>query len=349
MITENGIRIQNIYYMLSYAYLDLKQLGFSNLKIEEFENSLDLLSEILIKLVSKQIKNGLCGEYLNKTELLSGVSGRINISKSIKENSFINKKIVCEYNEFSINNNFNQIIKTTLKIIVRDKNILNNKKKVINRLLLNFYNVDDKNIYQLDFKIKRNRIYKNYDNIINICYLIKNGLIMCEEYGNLRVRTYLDEQSIYRLYEKFILCYYKKHLPKNTYDVSSKKIKWNEDNNNIEFLPHMITDVYILNKINNKRLIIDTKFYKNIMKSNYERKKFNSSNLYQIFTYVKNEECNVNGEVSGILLYAKTNLEKIPQKIYSLGKNNIYLKTLDLDKEFFEITKKLDSIIKILD
>ena len=53
------IRIQNIYYMLAYAFQVLQERGYESCGTEEFENTADLLSAILVKGVSTQIKRGL--------------------------------------------------------------------------------------------------------------------------------------------------------------------------------------------------------------------------------------------------------------------------------------------------
>ena len=44
-----------------------------------------------------------------------------------------------------------------------------------------------------------------------------------------------------------------------------------------------------------------------------------SGNLYQIFTYVKNMDCSGNGNVSGVLLYAKTDEDITPDNDYMMG------------------------------
>lgn len=50
------IRIQNIYYMLSYAFQILTEEGYKSVSTEEFDNVAELCSAILIKGVSSQVK-----------------------------------------------------------------------------------------------------------------------------------------------------------------------------------------------------------------------------------------------------------------------------------------------------
>ena len=46
------IRVQNIYYMLAYAFQILHEQGYKDVAAEEFENAAELLSAILCKGVS---------------------------------------------------------------------------------------------------------------------------------------------------------------------------------------------------------------------------------------------------------------------------------------------------------
>ena len=80
----------------------------------------------------------------------------------------------------------------------------------------------------------------------------------------------------------------------------------------------------------------------------YNSKTIHSNNLYQIFTYVKNKDINKNGNVSGMLLYAKTNEEITPDLETSICGNRIYVKTLDLYTDFKNIASQLDEIISYI-
>ncbi len=55
------IPIQNIYYMLAYAFQVLKKQGYKNIATEQFDNVAELCAEILAKGVSIQLKRGLAG------------------------------------------------------------------------------------------------------------------------------------------------------------------------------------------------------------------------------------------------------------------------------------------------
>ena len=53
------IKIQNVYYMLSYAFQTLQEQGYKNVAAEQFDNVAELCAAILIKGANLQIKRGL--------------------------------------------------------------------------------------------------------------------------------------------------------------------------------------------------------------------------------------------------------------------------------------------------
>ena len=74
-----------------------------------------------------------------------------------------------------------------------------------------------------------------------------------------------------------------------------------------------------------------------------------SNNLYQIFTYVKNKEFelkNCEHTVSGMLLYAQTDEDIIPNNTYQMSGNQISVRTLNLNQDFSRIAESLDDIVK---
>ena len=82
------------------------------------------------------------------------------------------------------------------------------------------------------------------------------------------------------------------------------------------------------------------------MQMQYDKATLHSGNVYQIFTYVKNQDAANTGNVSGMLLYAKTEEAITPDCSFVMGGNKISVKTLDLNKEFKLITAQLDKIIE---
>lgn len=333
------IKIQNIYYMLSYAFQILREQGYKHMAYEEFHNTPDLMAEILIKGFSSQVKRGLAKEYLPKEEALSNPKGKIDISGSIKGMTIQKKQLVCSYDEFTVNAYMNRIVKTTMELLLRN-NISASRKKEIKRLLMYLIDVEKLELSKINWNVQYNQNNQTYRMLISVCYLTIKGLLQTNADGSKKMMDFIDEQRMCHLYEKFILSYYAKEYPQLT--VSSSQIKWAIDEGQTDMLPTMQSDI-MLSK-DEKVLIIDAKYYSHTTQSQFGVNTIHSANLYQIFTYVKNKDRENTGNVAGMLLYAKTDELVQPNQEYVISNNKIWVKTLDLNLPFYEIAEQLNQI-----
>ena len=343
MITSDTIYIKNIYYMLSYAFKVLNEKSYKKIEVENFENISELLSEILAIGVSKQIKQSLVKDYIEISETTSSIKGKINITDSINEQSFIKGQLNCTYDEFSLNCYLNKILKSTFILLIKS-DISRKRKKKLKNLLMYFREVDLIDVNSINWKIRFDRNNQTYKMLINICYLVINGLIHSEKVGDKKLMEFFDNQQMSSLYEKFLLNYFKKEHPNIL--THAPQIDWQIDDGIDLLLPKMKTDVTL--EYQNKILIIDAKFYSQNTLKNYGKNIHNTSNLYQIFAYVKNKQIEVQGkdiEVSGMLLYVKTSQSIQPDSDYVMSGNKISVKTLDLNQNFSLIKEQLDAFV----
>ena len=337
------IRIQNIYYMLAYAFQILNEEGYAKIELEDFEFADDLLAAILAKGLAVQIKRGLGREYIAQTEALTSPHGKIDISTSIKQQTMRQKRLMCEFDDFSENAYINQVLKATAMHLLYSDDVRTKQKKALKKMMLYFHSVDSINAFDIQWRrIRYNRNNATYKMLINICYLVIEGMLPTTQDGSRVVKQFRDNH-LHRLYEKFVREYYRKHYPEIS--VSAAHIDWDVDDGITELLPAMKSDITL--EYSGKTLIIDTKYYGHTLQSNplFNNRTIHSANMYQIFTYVKNRDKNQSGDVSGMLLYAKTEEEITPDNSYLMGGNRISVKTLDLDKDFSRIRKQLDGLI----
>lgn len=338
------IPIQNIYYMLSYAFQTLQAENYKDLATENFHNTSELCAAILDKGIGIQLKHGLRRDYVSKSESLSTLQGKLNISESIKTQTMLKKQMICTYDEFSTNIQFNQIIKSTVLLLLK-ANMTNSRKKSLRKLLLFFSDVNEIDLHFVNWNQQYNRSNQNYQMLIGMCYLVYKGLLTTQNNGTTKLMDFFDGQRMCRLYEKFLLEYYRKEHPELTANAS--QIAWQLDDTENQMLPRMQTDI-MLSK-NNNILIIDAKYYSHMTQQQYGIHTLHSNNLYQIFTYVKNKEFelrNYEHTVSGMLLYAQTDEDIIPNNTYHMSGNQISVLALDLNQDFSKISRTLDDIAK---
>lgn len=345
MTNDKGIFIQNIYYMLSYAFRILKQEDYKQVAGEPFNKIHDLFAAILEKGISRQLKQGLYREYVPMKENLSVMRGKLNINDTMRLQMQRKQKIACEFDEFSEDNLYNQILKLTIYRLIHAEDVAEKRKQALKRCILFFNNVK---LIQPDHITWNRLIYQrnnaNYELLLNLCYLILNGMLQTTEDGNYKLLSF-SEEHMERLYEKFILEYYRQHHPE--LNPSAPIIEWNHtrtpDTAMIQFLPKMKTDIVLTN--GSQKLIIDAKYYSQSMIQNYNKETLRSAHLYQIFAYVKNMDKDNTGNVSGLLLYAKTEEEVFPDgEPFVISGNRIGAKTLDLNQKFKVIAEQLEKI-----
>lgn len=343
MLKYKNSFIKNIYYMLCYAFKVLQQTNYEEVESESFDNIYDLFAEILIKGLNKQLKQGLYKEYVDKCENLATIRGKVNLRESLANQMQRKQLLMCEYDELSEDNSFNQILKITMMLLLKESSVQKEKKMRIRKLMLYFTDIsviEPRQIKWRTLQFQRNN--QTYQMLINICKFIIEGLLLSTEEGTYKTPTFSDE-NIEMLFERFVFEYYKYHYPQ--VKVHAPHVVWNvideSSNEGLGFLPQMKTDIKLTYQ--EKSLIIDTKFYSQILS---KHDKYRSGHLYQVFSYVKNEDIKQSGDVAGLLLYAKTDETHNFAYSFNMNGNSIGVKTLDLGQDFYGIKTQLDEIVE---
>lgn len=345
MTTNKNIPIHNIYYMLAYAFRDFRFDMFEDICGENFEDTHNLFAEILIRCVSSQLKQGLYKTYVSQEGALPVMRGRIDMLKTRALQQSNPYRAFCNYDELSVNNPYNQVVKTTLQYLAKCSDVDEKRKQTIRQLIRFFTLIDpiDMDSVRIEqFRFDRNN--QNYQFLAYICLFIFKELLMTTEEGIYKLKS-LSDDKIERLFEKFVLEYFRRHHPEAK--PRAAQIKWNtieEPSNSI--LPIMQTDIML--SVGDRTLIIDTKYYNHALQRNFDKEKIHSGNLYQIYSYVNNYDVCHTGKVDGMLLYAKTLDDPFIDDKKTLRDGNvIYFKTLDLNRDFKEIANQLESILQM--
>ena len=342
------IRVRNVFHMLAYAFSALTEQGYRAVATEDFDNAAELCAAILDRGVSLQLKRGLGQEYVNRSEARSCLRGTIEVTESVKSQAIWRRQLVCSYDEFSVDTTMNRVIKATVALLVR-ADISRVRKQSLKKLMVFFADVRDIDLHRVDWNMRYDRNNRTYRMLMAVCWLVVKGLLQTQSDGATRMMDFFDEQRMCRLYEKFILEYFRREHPRLR--ASASFVEWALDDGMSEGLPAMRSDITL--SAGGRVLIIDAKYYASTMQSNFNKRTVHSGNLYQIFAYVKNKQAALERvgervEVSGMLLYAATDEEVQPDVTYRMSGNQIGVRTLDLDRPFEEIRAQLDGIADML-
>lgn len=355
------IKVKNFYQMLAYVLSDLQKNDYKKLEVEEFEDALELYSKILIQGVETQIKRGLGRSYITSSEELGVIRGKINVSESVKYQSMLRQKLICEYDEFSVNYYLNQIIRSTLELILKS-NVSKKIKKDVRKVIIFFGDVKSLELKQVNWNQRYTRNNQSYRLLITMCYLIVHSLLQTENEGVYNLMDFNEVEKRHRIFQRFVEKYYQTEYPQ--LNAKAREIGWQltkePTKESRSLLPKMESDISMQYK--DKVLILDTKYYQKALQTNQFGKATNiSHNLYQIFTYVKNKEYELwkkdqkleaegkkkeDVTISGMLLYAMTDEEIKADADYEICGNEISVRMLDLNQEFAEIKRQLDEIVK---
>ncbi|MCD7709942.1 MAG: 5-methylcytosine-specific restriction endonuclease system specificity protein McrC [Porphyromonadaceae bacterium] len=347
---NKNIPIKNIYYMLAYAFHALNRLDLVNIETEKFDKIHDLFAAILGNGIKSQIKQGLYREYIEESEDLATLRGKINIPESIHHKIARRLLLKCEHDVLRENTILNQILKTTVMLLLRSDEVEKKYKDILKKEMMYFSGVSELDPQKIPWaNVRFHRNNQTYQILIALCNLVLKGMLPSESSGEYRLASFVDDQCISRLYEKFVLEYYRKEFQENI-NAYPAQIPWDVDDGVTTMLPTMQSDITLSDKSEKKFLIIDTKYYSHTTQTRFSAPKIHSNNLYQIFAYVKNKTTALGKgtrrapEVSGMLLYAKTSELIQPDVSYKMSGNRIDVRTLDLNCDFQKIRDQLDKI-----
>lgn len=329
------VKISNVYYMLAYAFRAMGSDGFKMHEGEEFKNLHGLFAEIIIKSLVRQLKRGLPGRYAARLEELERVRGRVDVQASVKKALVKRHRLICEFDEFTVDTAPNRLIKCAVTLLLRLGDVSAEQKHYLKFLWSCLKNISDA---PFDKEAAGRGVRGEYGALVNICAFLLEGLLMGEG-GGLKLRNWFPDEKMSYLYERFLLEYFRRHHPK--LNPRSAHIKWNLAAPS-PHVPNMKSDVNL--SFGGKALIVDGKYYRRTFSEYFGKKMYHSHNLYQIYSYVKNFDTSGNGSVSGMLLYAKTDEDITPDEDMMISGNSISVKTLDLTRDFAEIRSQLEKV-----
>ena len=329
--------------MLAYALPALAGRGYTKIASEKFEHIHDLMATILTVGLTRLYKRGLHRDYITISDNLTTMRGQLNIAETIRNKILLRHKLACNFDDFSDNNPSNQILKTTLRLLLTSNKLSSNHRNDIKRLLHPLEHINTITPTSINWSgviQQHHRPNSEYAMLLTICRFILNGLLHTTSDGKHIANDLFSEEQLSSIYQKFVLAYFRHHYPH--LHPHAPYIEWDSPlSATSEYLPGMHTDIVLSTK--NQTLIIDTKFYSKILSTHYNKDLLHSGNLYQIITYVLNM-AKYAPNVSGMLLYAKTDTNCPPPHELTILNHKFTINVLDLNQDFSHIKNQLNKI-----
>ncbi|MFS0864925.1 5-methylcytosine restriction system specificity protein McrC [Fredinandcohnia sp. 179-A 10B2 NHS] len=342
-LSENlsKVPVKNIFYMLVYAWDYPHEKDFISVFEEDEKDLINLLSKVLVMKVKGLIKKGFYKEYVETQSQSSIIKGKIIFKDTIQTFSYKKGKMHILEEDMTHDILHNQLIKATLHYLIKQEVIKKETREDITRLLSYFVDISLIKVSSRLFnEVNLHRTNKHYHFLLNFCQFIWESVLIHEGSSEKMFQDVSREhQKMAQLFESFVKNFYKRELPGSI--VKSESLYWPAEGENTELLPIMKTDISL--EYENEKIIIDTKFYKDMFIDRWEVEKVRSNHLYQIFSYLKTDEYYTKRKSKGILLYPKV-YDSIDLK-YRIHGFEVRICTLDLNQHWSRIHERLLELV----
>ena len=288
------IPIRNLYYLLCYAWDSLEEARAVDLQeLDDFDRGDDLFGLVLARAVTRIARRGLDRSYIDFEEELAGVRGKIELAATIKRASLVRHRLVCSFEDLSSDVIHNQIIASTLNILARHQPLDTGVRQAVRTALSRMRGVSKIPLTRQAFsRVHLDRNRRAYRFPINVCRLLHETLIVDQSSGQSRFIG-LDRERItkWRVFENFAARFFEKeqsryrvHAQRRVDWFELRSRGWSSQNR----VPVMRPDLLL--KSDERRIVLDTKFYRSGGLGDETGAKLDAGNLYQMFAYVVNRE-----------------------------------------------------------
>lgn len=348
------IPIQNLYYLLCYAWGLPEQREWVKVDADTCPAVLDLLSRLLTKGADVLLMRGVAKEYRTHEEEIAGVKGKLELARTLKANRFREGKTICTLDDLTGDILLNQIVYTSMYRLLGNKELDKAVHKDLLRTFLRFPKVSLIELSRGTFgDIRLNRNNRFYRLIISVCEMLYAHMLPEEKRpGEYRFIDFTrDEKVMNGIFESFLRNFYHKECRDEYPIVKRTKIYFklaaiHADDE--DFLPEMETDVTLDNPKKGMRIILDAKYYNDMFVSRYgAAKKLHRNHISQITSYVENQENPLvpyTLHTKGIMVYPKTNIDVV-NKDFEAGGHIYRFCTVDLGQDWHTIHQRLRQII----
>jgi 5-methylcytosine-specific restriction enzyme subunit McrC len=326
------IPIQNIYYLLCYAWNRLDEAEIVGVDVEPETQLLDLLAKVLANGVNHVVRRGLDRGYVLHEELIPGIKGKLLFAPTIRELPRRSGKTYCAFDDLSHDVLTNQIIKATISSLLLAKDLSSENRKALFDIGKRLAWVTDIDLASSVFR--RVQLHRNnafYGFLIDVCAIIHENLLPADSSGEVRFRDFTrDEAKMAMLFQHFLYNFLDRE--QQSFKIDSYQLKWDStgSTSDVELLPVMQTDIVAWN--NDRCVVMDTKYYGEALQSGQYKTTVRSDHLYQLYSYLRHIRSKVDkvADTCGMLVYPT--VERSLKLKYVIDGYAVEVRTLNLDQ-----------------
>ncbi|HEX7860259.1 MAG TPA: 5-methylcytosine-specific restriction endonuclease system specificity protein McrC [Verrucomicrobiae bacterium] len=339
-----NIPIQNIYYLLCYAWDKLTEKDVVAVEGIDSTTLADLFASVLINGTKHLLKRGFDRGYISHHEWTQRLRGRICFQEAVGRTA--TARLPCEFDELSYDVLHNRILKATMLQLMRRRVLDSKLYESLAQLCRLFSEIKDIELSgRLFGQVQLHRNNQFYDFLLKICELIHRNLLVSERAGNSKFIDFVrDRREMAILFENFVRNFYRIHFG-DTFHVAAETLQWRwdpVDQVSEGLLPKMVTDISLTSRT--RKIVIDCKFTPEATQRHYEAEKLRSAHLYQINAYMDNLKGDAANACEMMLLYPMMDAPLAAN--FTHKGHKIGIRTINLDQPWNLIHRDLLALIQ---
>lgn len=289
--------------------------------------------------------SGIKRDYEKNNRNLKVLKGKLLVTHNIKKNYCANNKFFCQYNEYSINNSVNRIIKSTLVMLLSVSKSHKNRDQLYHLIEL-FDGIDEsKNIHNdLGKANYTDRTYNNFKKLLIWSKLFLTNCSFTSSQGNIINTSIMFPME--KVFEDYIAYMFKQYSKEYNVTAQDSSICLVTHKNKGKF--RLRPDIVVLEK-DTPVLIIDTKW--KLINSHDNRKNYgiSQSDMYQLYAYGKKYQATHNKTPHLVLLYPENeNFHKQLDNFEYDGDLKLYVIPYSFNKNKDREIEQINDILGII-
>lgn len=342
-----SIPIRNLYYLFCYAWERFPEGGTIEVGVDECPDLPNLFARLLVNGGNRLLRRGLDRGYVGFVEETRSPRGKLLLGEIIKGQTLRRGAVICAFDDLAVDVLHNQLIKGTALVLSKARGLRSSLAHDLQLFVRRMDGVSTIKPRLSQFgRVQLSRNTGQYRPLLQLCELVIRNL-MPEEVGDAsRFASILDDElQMSKLFEDFLRSFYRLEQ-KQFHGVTAETLKWDGfavTEVSRPHLPNMITDITLRSR--ERVVVIDAKFYKDVLVSGHGGEKVKSGNLYQMLAYLQHTARTASAPVDGILLYP---MNGAPVRLhYRLLGHDIQIATIDLSQDWSRIHHDLLEILTL--
>lgn len=205
---QQKIPIENLYYLLCYAWGVSDQLDKVKVDGEKCHSLENLLSMVLFNACDRLLRQGLLRAYRFEEQEVEGVRGKLNLAETLKSGKHLNGRTICQIDELTQDVVINRVIFSTLKRLMRIEGIDEDIRASLRKTLAKFPHIEEIRVTEgLLGRLLQHRLSGFYKLVLNICRLIWDSTLPCKDKdGRLEFLDFTeDDFRMNCIFERFLM------------------------------------------------------------------------------------------------------------------------------------------------